>query len=328
MATKARAGALGMIMTWRRIRVICNPNAGYKAGVPVNTATPEAIRELMGRYNLGDELLLPTSEEEAAAAAREAAEAGYDLVVAAGGDGTAGTIACELLHRETALGLLPLGSVMNIARSLGLPRDLDRAAAVIAEGMTRRIDVGETRGRLFFEAGSVGMNAAIFREATRIDHGDWRGALTAIWVALRHRPARMTIHLDKQVVRTRALLVTISNGPYTGIGFTVAPEARLDDGLFDVRVFRHFSRWELLRHFAAIAFGRRRYSPKIATYRTTRARIESAHPLPCRADAHDLGTTPVTFVVRPAALRIVVPTEHRPAGDAAPGTVGTVGGAV
>ena len=95
-----------------------------------------------------------------------------------------------------------------------------------------------------------------------------------------------------------------------GIGFTVAPEARLDDGLFDVRIFRRFSRWELLRHFAAIAFGRRRYSPKIATYRSSHVRVDSAHPLPCRADSHDLGTTPVTFVVRPAALRIAVPIEH------------------
>ena len=191
-------------MAWRRIRVICNPHAGYKAGLSVNTATPEAVRELMGRHGLGDELVLPPSEDETAAAAREAAEAGYDLVVAAGGDGTAATVACELLHRPTALGLLPLGSVMNIARSLGIPRDLDGAAAVIAGGGARQIDVGETNGRLFFEAGSVGMNAAIFREAARIDRGDWRGVLTAIWVALRHRPARMVIHLDDQVVRTRA----------------------------------------------------------------------------------------------------------------------------
>jgi diacylglycerol kinase (ATP) len=315
-------------MGWRRVRVICNPHAGFKAGLPVNFATPEAVRELMARHGLGDDLVLPDSEAAAAAAAREAVAAGYDLVVAAGGDGTAGTIACELLGRTTALGLLPLGSVMNIARSLGLPRDLEGAAAVIAAGATRRIDVGEARGQLFFETGSVGMNAAIFREVTRIDRGDWRGVLTAIWVAVRYRPARMRLHLDDQVVQTRALLVTVSNGQYTGIGFTVAPEARLDDGLFDVRVFRGFSRWELLRHFAAIAFGRRRYSPKIATYRSASVRVESARPLPCRADAYDLGTTPVSFALRPGALRIVIPAGQELAENRGRGEASAAGGVV
>ncbi len=86
------------------------------------------------------------------------------------------------------------------------------------------------------------------------------------------------------------------------------PGARLDDGKFDVRVFRRFSRWELLRHFAAIAFGHRRYAPQIVTYRSARVRIEGRRPLPCRVDAHDLGATPVTFQVRPAALLVVAPS--------------------
>ena len=296
----------------RRIRVIYNPSAGFKAGLPTNRASADEIRELMARYGLGDELVATESEEDAAGAAREAARAGYDVVVAAGGDGTAGTVACEILGGQTALGILPLGSVMNIARMLEIPRDLEAAAAIIAGGETHIIDVGEAKGTIFFEAASVGMNAAIFREAQRFDAGEYRSFFTGLWVAMRYHPARMRIELDDGMVRTRALMVTVANGPYTGIGFTVAPSARLDDGKFDVRVFQRFSRWELVRHFGAIAFGRRRYSPKVRTYRSARVRIESVHPLPCRADHHDLGTTPVDFVVRKAALRVVVP--HAPRG--------------
>ena len=291
----------------RRIRVIYNPNSGSKAGVSTNRTSADEVREIMARHALGDELVVTPTEEAASDAVREAVAAGYDIVAAAGGDGTAGTVACALLGTRTALGVLPLGSVMNIARMLEIPRDLDGAAAIIAGGATRVIDVGEAKDQLFFEAGSVGMNAAIFREAQRVDGGDPRALLTALWVALRYRPARMFIRLDDRTVRTRALMVTVANGPYTGIGFTVAPGARLDDGKFDVRVFRRFSRWELLRHFAAIAFGRRRYAPQIATYRSARVRIEGRRPLPCRVDAHDLGTTPVTFQVRPASLLVVAP---------------------
>ena len=94
---------------------------------------------------------------------------------------------------------------------------------------------------------------------------------------------------------------------------TVAPDARLDDGCFDVRVFGRFSKWELLRHLASIAFGRRRYAPP--GRRTARGGSASpAHPLPSRADSRDLGTTPVEFSVRPRALRVIVPPDGLPIG--------------
>jgi diacylglycerol kinase (ATP) len=302
----------------RRVRVIFNPSSGSKVGVTISQATPDELRALMDRHGLGADLVVATSAEEARASAREAAGAGYDLIVAAGGDGTVGTLACEILGRETALGILPLGSVMNIARMLGIPRDLEQAAAILERGEVQRIDVGEANSKLFFEAGSVGLNAAIFQEAQRFETGKVRSTANAVWLVLRYRPARMQIHLDDRSVRTRALMVNVANGPYTGVGFTVAPDADPRDGLFDVRVFRRFSRWELLAHLGAIAFGRRRYSPKVSTYRSARVRIESVHPLPCRADGHALGTTPVSFKIRRAALRIVAPPLGMPPGVTPP----------
>jgi diacylglycerol kinase (ATP) len=196
---------------------------------------------------------------------------------------------------------------MNIARMLDIPRDLDGAAAVLAGGATRTIDVGEAKGQIFFEAGSVGMTAAVFRAAQRVDAGHYRALGEILWVLVRYRPSRMRIELDDRMVTTRALAVVVANGPYTGLGYTAAPDAELDDGRFDVRVFRRFSRWELVRHFGAIAFGRRRYEPKVATFRSARVRIEGYHPLSCRADGNDLGTTPVVYTVHPRALRVVVP---------------------
>ena len=88
----------------------------------------------------------------------------------------------------------------------------------------------------------------------------------------------------------------------------------MDDGQFDIRVFRGFSKWELLRHLASIAFGRRRYAPHTSTYRSAAVTISSAHPLPARADGTDLGTTPVTFRTLPAVLRVVVPPRQPAAG--------------
>ena len=300
-------GAAGSDGQPRRIRVIWNPGAGSKGGLPTNGVTEEQLRAILAANGLGDDIVETDSEDACTTAVKEAIQQRFDILVAAGGDGTVGLIAGELLGTETALGILPLGSVMNVARSLGLPRDLDQAAKIIAAGRTIAIDVGVARGEPFYEAGSIGMNAAMFREAQRFDDGDWLSILRTVWVALRYRPARMQLELDDRVIRTRALMVTVANGPYTGLGMAVAPGARLDDARFDVRVFRGFSKWELLRHLGSITFGRRRYAPHASTYRSRRVAVTSRHPLPCRADSRDLGVTPVTFEVRPGALRVVVP---------------------
>jgi diacylglycerol kinase (ATP) len=304
---------------WRRVRVIWNSQAGQKAGIPTNTTSRDELGALLERQGLADEICESTSLEQARDLATEAVRAGHDLVVAAGGDGTVGTVATQLLRTDTALGILPLGSIMNIARSLGLPRELPAAVEVLTSGEVRKIDVGQANERPFFETGSVGMNAAMFREAQRFERGDWLSIARTVWVAFRYRPARIELRLDDRRIRTRALMVTVSNGPYTGAAMTVAPGARLDDGKFDVRIFRRFSKLQLFRHLASIAFGRRRYAPEIATYRSKRVSVDSAHPLPCRADSQDLGTTPVEFVTLPGALRVIVPTpERREPGAALP----------
>lgn len=295
-----------------RVRVVVNAAAGSKSRIPTNAQTIADVEAVLAHVGVAAEVVESKSIAEARALTGEASRAGYTAVVAAGGDGTIGVVGSELLGSRTALGVLPMGSIMNIPRMLGVPRDLAAAASVLACGVVRRIDVGEVRGRPFFETASVGMNAAIFREAQRFQKGDRASIVRTIWVAVRYRPARMRIDLDDRIIRTRALTVTVSNGPYVGTGMTVAPDARLDDGRFDVRVFERFSKWELVRHFASIAFGRRSYAPRISTYRARRVRVSSVHPLPTRADSRDLGTTPVEFTVRPGALAVIVPPDGLP----------------
>lgn len=291
-------------MTQRPL-VLLNAEAGQKVPLGGGAPNEDDLRALLARHGFVADIRLTDSAEEAGRLVDEAVRDRLSMVVAAGGDGTIGQVASRLLDTPVALGILPMGSVMNIPRMLGLPRELEAAAAVLAKGSTRAIDVGVANGVIFYEAASVGMNAAMFKEAQRFESGDYTSFARAVWVAFRYRPARMVLELDDDHVETRALMVTISNGPYTGIGLTVAPDARLDDGRFDVRVFRHYSKFDLLRHLASTAFGRRRYTPHARTYRSALVRVDGRHPLPCRADSHDLGTTPLECRVRPASLRVV-----------------------
>ena len=118
----------------RTVRVLWNPNAGRKAGIPTNTASRESLTDLLGRFGLGSELLETKSEDHARSLVHEAVAAHYDVVVAAGGDGSIGLVAGELRGTTTALGILPLGSIMNIPRMLDIPRDLEGAAGVLRDG--------------------------------------------------------------------------------------------------------------------------------------------------------------------------------------------------
>jgi YegS/Rv2252/BmrU family lipid kinase len=296
--------------------VVWNPAAGRKIGLPTNADLDEdGVRALFAGVGLTIDLRATESEDAAVDAVR-AASGGSVPVVAAGGDGTVRIVARTLLEAASGepdavppLGILPLGSVMNIARSLAIPRDLPAAAAIIAAGHVRTIDVGEVAGSgVFFEGLSVGLHAELFAEGAALDGGDPAAPLRAIVTALRYRPSRLTLELDEgRVIRTRALVTSISNGPFAGLGFTVAPGARLDDGLLDVRVFERFSRLELLRHFWSIAAGRRRYEPRVVTHRSGAIRLRSASPLTVRADGEPAGTTPVDIRVRPRALRVIAP---------------------
>ena len=264
----------------RRIRVLWNPTSGRKGGIPTNRASRGMLLELMPRHGLGDELIAPGSEAEAIEAAADAVRRGYDVVVAAGGDGTIGLVGRQLLGTRTALGILPLGSVMNIPRMLGVPRDPEEAARILADGHVRSIDVGQVGDRIFYEAGSVGMHAAATRELPLVDRGDYGAIVRSIVAALRYRPSEVRIELDgDRTIAVKAVAIAVANGPFMGPGLAVAPDALLDDGLFDVRVFLHYTKAERLRYVSSIVRGRRPQERRSLTERASRVRVTSGRPL-------------------------------------------------
>jgi diacylglycerol kinase (ATP) len=300
------------------VTVILNPHAGRKLGLPTNRAVDrDGVAALLHAVGLDADVRETSSQGEAIALVRDvAARTPSATIVAAGGDGTLRTVARTLLDASDGdpgsvppIGILPLGSVMNVARSLGIPRDPEPAAEILARGAVRTIDVGEITGwGAFFEGVGVGLQAELLSAGASLDAGDRRATLRSIATALRFQPSGLALGLDDgRVVRCRSLVTSVANGPYAGIGFAVAPSARLDDGLFDVRVFEGFSRWELVRHFASIAAGRRRYEPRVQTYRSATVRLESDTPLRVRADGEEAGSTPVELRVLPRALRVIAP---------------------
>jgi len=291
-----------------RTLVVWNPNAGSKAGLPTNRTSEEELRQALASNAIDAELFMGDSVEAATSRVRRAVEDGYSTIIAAGGDGTVDIVARELLGGSTSLGILPLGSAMNVARSLGIPRDLEEAAAILMSGTTRKIDVGEVEGQMFLEMASIGASAEAFGEAHQVDGGSFRALFRLLFLPFRVRSTKVTLTLDQGTIRTRALMVEVANTPYTGLGFTLAPGARSDDGLLDIRIFKGLSGWGLARHLSRVIWGRRDYSPRISAYRSSTVLVEAEGALPCRADALDIGTTPCRLTVRRAALQVIVPS--------------------
>jgi len=299
--------------------VIVNPNAGRKAGLTTNSFGVDDARALLERHHIDAEIWETERPGHATELARKAADEHYGLVIAAGGDGTVEEVAEGLVGTTVELGVLPLGSIMNIARMLGIPRDLDAAAQVIRERRVVRIDVGhastQARSDYFVEAAGVGIDAGLFAYFNQIDGGNWRSLRPLVTFMWRYRPRRLTLVLDGRRMRFRAMMVTIANGPYVGAALTVAPDARLDDHKFDVEVFTRFGKFELFRHLLAIAGGRRVYHPKVRTFRARTVEVIPDVPMMVHGDSRPLATTPARFEVLPAALAVIVGGESdcRPA---------------
>jgi diacylglycerol kinase family enzyme len=311
-------------VTRRPILLIVNPESGGKPGSGADLATgdagtaPEAIAERLRARGLEVALHVLGERDDVSALASRAADEGRD-VVAAGGDGTVGPAAVALAgHPSATLGIVASGSFNNVARGLGIPAELDPALDVIAAGDAIGFDAGwayrddPAEGRLFLEAAGVGVDAIGFLAVEIAERHGWRRAARALWRGLRRRRTRMAITLDGVALRTRSPAVTVCNGPYHGLGFALAPDADPTDGRLTVAIFWRMSALRVLRHFLAVARRRTRSEPRVRLIEARRVTVKGLRgALPVHADGESIGVTPVTFEVRPAALRVFARPRHR-----------------
>jgi YegS/Rv2252/BmrU family lipid kinase len=311
-APTRRLGHLDVLELDPPPRLIINPHAGKKLGLSTNLGTVGAVEQALNEAGLRVTIQPTHAPGDATELASAAVRDGCQLVIAAGGDGTVAEAAKGLLHSDTALGILPMGSIMNMARTLCIPRDLRQAALTIAAGTVLAMDVGRVADHMFLEAGGVGLAAGLLGYFNRLDSGARpRGVLRGTWRFVSHLGSpRMVIVADGRRFDVRALMVSVSNGPYVGAAYALAPNARIDDGLLDVVIFRGLGVVRLLVHLALLAGGRRLPPPpgvRLVRARSIEVKLVRRHrPLPVHADGAAVGITPTHFEVLPAALRVIV----------------------
>ena len=245
--------------------------------------------------------------------AREAAAAGYDAVVSIGGDGTANEIGTALLYTDTALGIIPIGSGNGLARGLGIPVAVRRAARVLLEGTTRVIDAGTIEDRHFFIVTGLGFDALVGK---LFDDRSVRGPLPYFYIGVREflffRPELFTLEFDGRTVVRSALLVTIANLKQWGLGVTISPHAQPDDGLLDVCIIRNITTWRALIHFSKLFTGKIDKVREYERYQTTSLRISRKKPGPFHVDGEPVeAQSAVQVGVKPQALKVIVPVRKQ-----------------
>ena len=288
-----------------KLMVIVNPAAGGgragKALAGVEAALGDA----------GFEFHTETTRnlEHAGDLAREAVAAG-ETAVAFGGDGIVGAVAGALAGGQGVLGVLPGGRGNDFARVLGIPKDPVAACEVLRTGVVRSLDLGAVGERTFIGIASVGFDSEANRIAneTRLIGGSLVYAYGALRALMGWHPARFEVTIDGgPPINMTGYTVAVANSKAYGGGMYLAPDAALDDGLFDVVMTADTPRLRFLRLLPTVFKGEHIKQPGVTVLRGAVVHVSADRPFTMYADGDPIGELPATIRVLPAAIRAIVP---------------------
>lgn len=289
-----------------RTLVICNPGAGGGNGA-------ECLAERLHERN-GIVLQETEGPGDARRIAREAA--GFDRVVAAGGDGTVHEVAAGLLERPTppVLAIVPLGTGNDLARSLGIPTDQEEALALLDEGKETPLDVveldidgEEALSVNAVVAGAGGQVGELMDEDLKRRWGPLSYLRSAVETLGELVPVEVELEVDGESRTLTVLNVVVANGRFAGHGMPIAPAADPGDGELDVAVILEGPATRLLGLAPALLAGEEPEDELFFSCRGREVRLRAREPIPLSIDGENRSASSAHFRVRPGALRVIVP---------------------
>jgi diacylglycerol kinase (ATP) len=233
-----------------------------------------------------------------------------DCAVVGGGDGTLNAAAFGVIEAGIPLGILPLGTANDLARTLEIPTDLDGATRIIAEGRTRRIDLGLVNGQPFFNVASIGLSAQLAQMLTndiKRRFGRLGYAIVALKVLSRARPFRAIIASETETVRVRTLQIAVGNGRYYGGGNAVEKDAAIDDQHLDLYSLELEKAWKLALMARSFRYGEHGAWSEVRAIRAQEFDIRARRPRPINADGEIVTQTPAHFSIKPRAVTVFAP---------------------
>ncbi len=238
-----------------------------------------------------------------------------DRIVVGGGDGTLNASLESVLESGLPLGILPMGTANDLARTLGIPFSVVKAAEIIAAGRIYRVDLGLANNKHFFNVASIGLAAEVTHVLTGEMKKKW-GALSyivALFDAFRsHRPFSVQIVCDGKSHRHKSIQIAIGNGRYYGGGMTIRKSASIDDQTLDLYSIEPRGFWELLRAGPSIITGNFENKPRIWLMQGRRIHVATRKSMGVDTDGELTTTTPTVFSVKKRVLPVFVPEDWFP----------------
>ncbi len=267
------------------------------------------LRERIATLSGGAPMRLTSEAGDARRIAAEAVREGFEVVIAAGGDGTLNEVVNGLGGAPVRLGILPVGTMNVFATELGIPQgNLERAWNVIEQGKVVEVDLPQANDTHFIQLAGVGLDAEVVRKTTADSKralGPLSYLLTLVQVAA-HKPSRVMLEAEGGRI-SEGSFALIGNGRLYGGPFPVFQRASLFDGLLDVLVFQNQSHWDVVRYFQAIAFGTHPQLPDVEYFQTSTLRVTSSGDVPVELDGEVAGMLPCLFSVSSQKLRVLAP---------------------
>lgn len=286
---------------------ILNPVAG---GGRVTQEVKSLLRSMTRWADLCIDIVLTEKQGDATRFAIKAAQEGYSIVAAAGGDGTINEVASGLIGRDATLAILPLGSGNGLARSLGIPLKYQDACRVLLEGTARKIDVGQVEGRNFFATSGVGFDAHVgklFNETPGHSRGIRPYVQIAVSEFFNYTPDNVILRCNGKTYCYTPLILTVANTEQYGGGAIIAPGAQPDDGLFDVVVIPQTDPLTLVTQIPKLFFGEMHTFPNSKTHRTASLTITRNFPGPAHVDGESFMAGEVLqYTLLHQALKVLV----------------------
>jgi diacylglycerol kinase (ATP) len=303
-----------------RSYVILNPAAGAGNGLRQR----EAIEQGLAARGLSYHMVLSERRGQAVDLARAAAESGWPRVIAAGGDGTVNEIINGLiLAREQVvqlpdLGVIGVGRGNDFAHGAGIPGEFELALDALASDRVRTVDIGQVRGglhpdgRYFGNCVGVGFDAVGTIEASKLPRlGGFLSFFIAVLktIFIYHRGPQVRLAFDGEVLELPVLMISIMNGQRLGGGFWMAPEARPDDGFFDLCVVQQVTRRRILSLIPHFLRGTQGTQPEVQMGRAASIQVEALQGvLPAQTDGEIISIEGRELQVEliPGALQVLV----------------------
>lgn len=300
--------------------VIVNPNAGKRKG----QHDWLTIARLLGEAGIDFINIFTEHRDHAMLLARKYIEKGFRNIIVVGGDGTLNEVVNGIFTQkhispsEVTLAMIPVGTGNDWCRMFNIPSDYKEAIAIIAKGnqfvqdagMVKYFSsLGQEKTRYFLNMAGMGFDALVAKKTNKQKEKGKGGPLSYVVNIFSslfyYKATKTTILLDNESITQDVFSMSVGICQFNGGGMKQAPDAKPDDGLFDLTIIKNIGKFKVIRNVIKLFDGSFTRLPEVSTFRSSHIVIKSIFPMYLEVDGESLGHTPFEFSIIPQSLKVI-----------------------